>query len=97
MNERRLPTMTNVPALRRGLAILRFLAEHGEPASAPIIAAKLELPRSTVFHLLVELRRARFVKHLPKERAYTIGEDLFSLLNTPVPPQDRPDRGQIET
>jgi len=47
-----------VPALRRGLAVLRLIAAHPGPMTASGIATALELPRSTVYHLLTELETA---------------------------------------
>lgn len=64
---------TNVPALRRGLEVLGALASRPGPAGAVAIARQLDLPRSTTFHLLNELRRARFVEHFPEKQSYGLG------------------------
>ncbi|NIH85221.1 IclR family transcriptional regulator [Amycolatopsis granulosa] len=71
--------MTDVPALRRGLAVLRVLATRPGPISAGAIARELELPRSTTYHLLAELAAAGFVVHLPAERRYGLGIAAFEL------------------
>lgn len=71
--------MTNVPALRRGLALLRALARHAGPVSAAALARELGLPRSTTYHLLAELEAAGFVVHLPAERRYGLGIATFEL------------------
>ncbi|MTD57195.1 IclR family transcriptional regulator [Amycolatopsis pithecellobii] len=71
--------MTDVPALRRGLAVLSALAKHAGPASAEAIARELDLPRSTTYHLLAELEAAGFVAHLPAERRYGLGIAAFEL------------------
>lgn len=72
-------TSSDVPALRRGLAILRILAAHAGPQSAAAIARQLDLPRSTTYHLLAELVAAGFVVHLPDERRYGLGIAAFEL------------------
>ena len=70
---------SDVPALRRGLAVLRLLATHAGPMTAAAVAGELELPRSTVYHLLAELAAAGFVTHLPEERRYGLGVAAFEL------------------
>lgn len=70
---------SDVPALRRGLAILRVLAGRAGPVSAGVIARDLDLPRSTTYHLLAELVAAGFVTHLPEERRYGLGMAAFEL------------------
>ncbi|RKT85505.1 DNA-binding transcriptional regulator, IclR family [Saccharopolyspora antimicrobica] len=70
---------SDVPALRRGLAVLRLLAGRAGPVSAGVIARDLELPRSTTYHLLAELVAAGFVTHLPEERRYGLGMAAFEL------------------
>lgn len=70
---------SDVPALRRGLAVLGVLARHPGPVSAATIARDLGLPRSSTYHLLGELERAGFVVHLPAERRYGLGIVAFEL------------------
>ncbi|WP_026426202.1 IclR family transcriptional regulator [Actinokineospora inagensis] len=70
---------SDVPALRRGLAVLRLLAGKAGPVAAAAIARELELPRSTVYHLLAELSDAGFVTHLPEDRRYALGVAAFEL------------------
>lgn len=70
---------SEVPALRRGLAVLGALARRAGPASAAAIARELGLPRSTTYHLLAELEAAGFVAHLPAERRYGLGIAAFEL------------------
>ncbi|AXB44823.1 IclR family transcriptional regulator [Amycolatopsis albispora] len=72
-------TSSDVPALRRGLGILRALAERPGPVSAGAIARELGLPRSTTYHLLAELVAAGFVTHLPDDRRYGLGIAAFEL------------------
>ncbi|MFI9384177.1 IclR family transcriptional regulator [Kutzneria sp. NPDC052558] len=70
---------SDVPALRRGLAVLRLLSTRPGPMSAAMIARELDLPRSTAYHLLAELSDAGFVTHLPEERRYGLGVAAFEL------------------
>ncbi|WP_158886360.1 IclR family transcriptional regulator [Amycolatopsis anabasis] len=72
-------TSSDVPALRRGLSILRVLAGRAGPVSAATVARELGLPRSTTYHLLSELEAAGFVAHLPAERRYGLGIAAFEL------------------
>lgn len=72
-------TSSNVPALRRGLAVLRLLASHAGPMTAVAVATELDLPRSTTYHLLTELAESGFVTHLPEERRYGLGVATFEL------------------
>lgn len=70
---------SDVPALRRGLAILRVLEGRPGPVSAAVIARELDLPRSSTYHLLAELVAAGFVTYLPEERRYGLGLAAFEL------------------
>jgi DNA-binding IclR family transcriptional regulator len=72
-------TSSDVPALRRGLAVLRLLASHAGPMTATAVAGELGLPRSTTYHLLAELAAAGFVTHLPEDRRYGLGVAAFEL------------------
>jgi DNA-binding IclR family transcriptional regulator len=70
---------SEVPALRRGLAVLRLLAGRAGPVTAAAVAREVGLPRSTTYHLLSELEAAGFVVHLPAERRYGLGIAAFEL------------------
>ncbi|MFL6144490.1 MAG: IclR family transcriptional regulator [Labedaea sp.] len=70
---------SEVPALRRGLALLRLLATKAGPVTAASVARELGLPRSTAYHLLSELAAAGFVTHLAEERRYGLGVAAFEL------------------
>ena len=70
---------SDVPALRRGLAILRLLASHAAPMTAGAVAGELGIPRSTAYHLLSELSAAGFVTHLPEARRYGLGVAAFEV------------------
>ena len=62
-----------VPAADQTLRILSLLAGSRGPLPASMIATQLELPRSTVYHLLAALQEHGFVMHLPEERRYGLG------------------------
>jgi DNA-binding IclR family transcriptional regulator len=55
------------------------MARHAGPLPAARIAADLDLPRSTVYHLLDVLRARGFVVHLPEERRYGLGVAAFEV------------------
>ncbi|MEO3777794.1 IclR family transcriptional regulator [Micromonospora sp. B11E3] len=71
--------MANVPAAAHAISLLKLLARHAEPLPAASIARDLELPRSTVYHLLAVLRNEGFVMHLAEERRYGLGVEAFAL------------------
>ncbi|GAA1610369.1 IclR family transcriptional regulator [Leucobacter chromiireducens] len=62
-----------VPAADQTLRIMRLLATARGPLPASMIAAQLELPRSTVYHLLSTMQGHGFVMHLPEEQRYGLG------------------------
>ncbi|WP_017793499.1 IclR family transcriptional regulator [Leucobacter salsicius] len=67
------PPATKVPAADQTLRILSLLARSRGPMAASMIATQLELPRSTVYHLLTTLQQHGFVMHLPEEKRYGLG------------------------
>jgi DNA-binding IclR family transcriptional regulator len=71
--------MANAPAASQALAVLRLLARHTEPVPASAIARDLDLPRSSVYHLLTALGDQGFVVHLAEERRYGLGVAVFEL------------------
>lgn len=66
-------TQPKVPAADQTLRILSLLAASRGPLAASMIATQLELPRSTVYHLLATLQEHGFVMHLPEEQRYGLG------------------------
>lgn len=68
-----------VPAADQTLRILTLLARSRGPLPASIIAARLALPRSTVYHLLATLQTHGYVMHLPEERRYGLGLSAVEL------------------
>ncbi len=71
--------MTRVPAAERALAVLRHLATQPGPVPAASVARELDLPRSTVYHLMRVLADAGFVVHLPEDGRYGLGVSAFEL------------------
>ncbi|MFT4052583.1 MAG: IclR family transcriptional regulator [Microbacterium sp.] len=68
-----------VPAADQVLRVLRLLGTARGPLPASVIAERLALPRSTVYHLLATLQEHGFALHLPEERRYGIGVAAFEL------------------
>ncbi|KJL41987.1 MULTISPECIES: IclR family transcriptional regulator [Microbacterium] len=68
-----------MPAADQTLRILSYLARQRGPVPARTIATALELPRSTVYHLLAALQEHQFVVHLPEERRWGLGIAAFEL------------------
>ena len=71
--------MPNVPAATNALRVLRLLARQASPMPAAAIARELDLPRSSVYHLLTALGEQAFVTHLPGDRRYALGVAAFEL------------------
>lgn len=72
-------TASRVPAADNTLRILRYLAGRPAPVAASAIARELELPRSTVYHLLTTLAAHGFVLHLKEDRRWGLGTSAFEL------------------
>jgi DNA-binding IclR family transcriptional regulator len=68
-----------VPAASQALAILRLLGQQAGPVPAAVLIRELELPRSTVYHLLATLVDDGFVTHLPEDRRYALGIAAYEL------------------
>lgn len=64
--------MSEVPAARSTLRIIRYLAEHSGPVRAASLARDLELPRSTIYHLLGVLKSEGFVLHSPEHQGFAL-------------------------
>ena len=62
-----------VPAATATLRVLRFLSGQPVPVSAARIAAALDLPRSSAYHLLRAMATEDFVIHYPEDRTWGIG------------------------
>ncbi|QFG25227.1 IclR family transcriptional regulator [Actinomadura sp. WMMB 499] len=71
--------MSQVPAARRALAVLRLLAAAPGPLPASSIARTLNLPRSSTYHLLAAMAGDGFVAYLPEERRWGLGVAAFEI------------------
>ena len=71
--------MGQVPAATRALRVLRFLAAQPEPVPLARVAAELQLPRSTAYHLLSAMTEEGFVTHLADEHRYGLGVAAFEV------------------
>lgn len=68
-----------VPAADQTLRILRHLARRPAPIAASALARDLDIPRSTVYHLLATLEQHGFVVHLEQDRRWGLGTSAFEL------------------
>jgi DNA-binding IclR family transcriptional regulator len=66
-------TDAKVPAADQTLQILSLLARSKGPMPASMIATRLGIPRSSVYHLLATLLSHGYVMHLPEEKRYGLG------------------------
>jgi len=71
--------MSQVPAAEQTLRILRYLAGRPASVAASAIARDLEIPRSSVHHLLNTLAAHGFVLHLREERRWVLGTSASEL------------------
>lgn len=74
-----IPDKNQIPAADHTLRVLSFLARQRGPVPARLVADQLELPRSSVYHLLGTLRHHGFVVHLDTERRWGLGPAAFEL------------------
>ncbi|GAA3629590.1 IclR family transcriptional regulator [Microbacterium awajiense] len=68
-----------VPAADQTLRMLAFLARQRGPVAARTLADQLDIPRSSVYHLLAALEQHGFVVHLPGDRRWGLGAAAFEL------------------
>lgn len=68
-----------VPAAEQTLRILSLLTRSKGALPAAQIAVQLELPRSTVYHLLSVMIEQGFVSHYPEARRYGLGPSSYEL------------------
>ena len=71
--------MSQVPAARRALAVLRLLAGAPGPLPASAIARSLGLPRSSTYHLLTAMAEDGFVTSIPEEHRWGLGVAAFEI------------------
>ncbi len=70
---------SQVPAADQTLRILSHLARQRGPIAASTLASALDIPRSSVYHLLSVLQHQGFVVHLESERRWGLGTAAFEL------------------
>ncbi len=68
-----------VPALARGLDVLRTLSDQRASMTLSEVTAALGVTRSSAFRLLYTLEHLGFVKSDPQTKAYRLGSALLSL------------------
>jgi DNA-binding IclR family transcriptional regulator len=68
-----------VPGLERGLRLLCEFSRQDQTLSAPELARRLDVPRSTVFRLLTTLERLGFVERNNGGRDYRLGMSVLRL------------------
>lgn len=71
--------MSKVPAATRTLALLRTMAEIGQPTTADRLAKRLSIPRSSCYQLLEALEEQGFAIHYPEERRWGLGLAAWEL------------------
>lgn len=64
--------MSEVPAARSALRVIRYLAGHSGPVRAATMSRDLELPRSSLYHLLRVLQDEGFAVHSPEHQGYAL-------------------------
>ena len=69
----------NVPALERGLRLLCEFSRENRALSAPELARRFDLPRSTVFRLLTTLENMGFLERAEGGRDYRLGLAVLRL------------------
>ncbi|MDR7300252.1 IclR family transcriptional regulator [Haloactinomyces albus] len=72
-------TSSKMPAVRHAVGVLRRLAASPDPLPAAALARSLEVPRSTMYHLLSVLVDEGLVVHLPEQHRYGLGLGVFEL------------------
>lgn len=73
--------MSDIPAARNALAVLRQLSSRPGPVRASSLARELGLPRSSVYQLLAVMIDEGFVVHYPEDRVYGLSS-LVSEIGT---------------
>ncbi|MFA5596596.1 MAG: IclR family transcriptional regulator [Pusillimonas sp.] len=69
----------SVPGLERGLRILAEFSRDTPTLSAPELARRLQVPRTTIFRLLVTLESLGFVERLNNGRDFQLGTAVLRL------------------
>lgn len=78
------PRIREVPAVSRGLAILRFLGNSPDPVSLKTIATSLSLVPSTCLHILRVLVAEELVRVDEQTKRYALGSGMLSLARSVI-------------
>ncbi|MET0962745.1 MAG: IclR family transcriptional regulator [Noviherbaspirillum sp.] len=68
-----------VPALRRGLAVLRLFSRQRRVVTLPEIVRELGVPRATAFRLAHTLEADGYLQRTPHSNAFQLGLNVLSL------------------
>jgi IclR family transcriptional regulator, acetate operon repressor len=68
-----------VKSLDRGLDILEYVAGCSEPPSFSQLLTNLRIPRSSLFHLLTNLRSRNFLERDPQSERYRLGAAIIEI------------------
>lgn len=68
-----------VPGLERGLRILSEFTRETPTLGAPELARRLEVPRTTIFRLLVTLENLGFLERVPGSHEFQLGTAVLKL------------------
>jgi DNA-binding IclR family transcriptional regulator len=68
-----------VPALRRGLAVLRLFSRNRRIVTLPEIVRELGVPRATAFRLAHTLEADGYLQRTPHSNAFQLGLNVLSL------------------
>ena len=71
--------MSQIPAARSTLAILRYLASRSGPVPAASLARAVGIPRSSTYQLIAVLMDEGFVVHYPEDRTYGLSSLIAEL------------------
>jgi DNA-binding IclR family transcriptional regulator len=71
--------MGQVPAATRALRLLRYLAGQPDPVTLDRLAAAVDLPRSSAYHLVNAMIEEGFVVHLAEDHRYGLGLAAFEV------------------
>ena len=78
------PCVRAVPAVSRGVAILRLLGRSSEPMGMKAISDELDLVPSTALHILRVLVEEELVKVEPGTKRYRLGSGMLSLARSVI-------------
>lgn len=68
-----------MPAATRTLKILQLLGKKTGPVRATTISRELNIPRSSVYHLLAVMQSEGFIAHFPEEQLFGLSDAAFDV------------------